>query len=431
MIANVKAKLYTFSLFGPKDGSSENEHDHRSNIVATRLYLILVVVILVGVSCFLKFKQSIATVILQHPSRGQFDALPVTADCACSQLSFSYGTFINLDTEIHPICSSDFIGDRWIRVLFHADTNGSQFYKADFRSTGSAHFQALASLCHQSAKRVADGLASFYSTSFVSSKVLHHDYLKSIVDTSVQRFQLTVPFTFQSQLRLINDMMLSNQLIPGLQNTFYLSDESASIYTGDIMPDYWTYNMTNNTDCQCASDFQCQEPVGFYAFDMSVSEMASLEPPELLLAIPRLQAGCTITGALLRSTLECVYNQTCVNMILAYLPSPENFTAMATNGNSVFQHNATVQDMIDRMMVEAWSYRLSYDQYFEQCRPMTCTYARVEGGEWLFILTRLVGLLGGLTLLLGILIPWMVRTIRDRKLSRHQPSMPGEWIDFI
>ena len=422
MASSLVSKLRALSLFSSKEGSNENEHKHRSNIIATRIYLVLLTFILTIVSCSLWLTLVRTTITIHYPSKDQFEALPITAECPCSYLSFTYGTFLALQANFHRICSSDFVTDRWVQTLF-SNFSESHFYKSDIRATGSAHFQALASLCHLSAKSVSDSLTSFYSTSFVSSKVLYQDYLRSTTEASMKHFQLTAPFVFQSQLQLISDMMFGNQLVPALPTTFSLynyGDQTSDQMSVSLQ--HAQYRTTGGSNCSCPSTFNCREALGIYFQDMDDSSN-SLSVPLLLLEIPGLWAGCTVTHSLLQSTLECFYNQTCLNTILSHLSTHETFTAMSIDEKSVFRSNSTVQSIVDSMMVEEWTQSVSYENYFAQCRPITCTYTKVERRHLIYIITKIIGLLGGLTMILGVIIPLIVRTVRNRKLSRTQPQI--------
>ena len=141
--------------------------------------------------------------------------------------------------------------------------------------------------------------------------------------------------------------------------------------------------------------------------------------------IPGLVSSCTAMHSLLQSTLECFYNQTCLNTTVSYFTTQENFTAMPIPESSQFQLNSTVQTIVDRLMLEKLTYNMSYKQYFTQCTPLSCTYTIVQRRSFGYILTKIIGLLGGLTITLGIVVPTIVRYIRNRRLaiqSAHRTS---------
>jgi hypothetical protein len=73
-------------------------------------------------------------------------------------------------------------------------------------------------------------------------------------------------------------------------------------------------------------------------------------------------------------------------------------------------------------MVEQWTENISYDKYFVQCAPISCTYSKVEGHDFMFVLVEISGLLGGLILVLTFIIPAAVNFIRRLKLRNTEPT---------
>ena len=70
--------------------------------------------------------------------------------------------------------------------------------------------------------------------------------------------------------------------------------------------------------------------------------------------IPGFEGGCLPTDGILLSTLECFYDQTCLNRLLSFFPTKEKFTAMTTIEPTRFDRNSTVKIMVDYLMIEKW-----------------------------------------------------------------------------
>ncbi|CAF3245150.1 unnamed protein product [Rotaria sp. Silwood2] len=70
--------------------------------------------------------------------------------------------------------------------------------------------------------------------------------------------------------------------------------------------------------------------------------------------------------------------------------------------------------MVDHFLVEEWLTQESYDEYFRQCAPISCTYLTTVHDGYFDVLKTLIGLLGGLCSGLGIVVPLLVRLIRQR-----------------
>ncbi|CAF4325562.1 unnamed protein product [Adineta steineri] len=129
--------------------------------------------------------------------------------------------------------------------------------------------------------------------------------------------------------------------------------------------------------------------------------------------------SCLPVNAILVSTLECFYNQTCLNQLISFFPTNEKFLAMNFSEQSRFAINSTVQIIVNELMIEEWITNISYDKYFQQCAPNLCTYTINEKYSFTFILRKIISLLGGFTLMLGFFIQLIVKFIR--RLPRTEP----------
>ena len=391
------AYLRDLNIFQSKDDRNINAYEYHSNKLATRVYLIGFTCIIISITIALSLVLQPETNNIISPTKQQFDLLPQNAQCPCTQLSFAYGTFLTVQVRFHKICSSDFISDRWINTIFSHFINGS-YYVADFRLIGSAHFQVLKSLCQLISQYLNDRLQTLYSSSFVSSKALDKNGLQSTIDGLMQDFQLNVPLIFKSRLELITQLMFSNQLLPALDSTFDLSyyNDDQSINNTQISTNLRTIVNDDGSSCFCYYSYDCKEQSGIYYQNKTFPTFYH----RLLVEIKGFYAGCTSINALLQSTLESFYNQSCLDEIFDYLPYENNFTALTTSNNTRFLINSTIQSMVNELMLEELIYNISHENYYKQCKPHICTYVQIERNSFYHILTTIIGLLGGLTLAL-------------------------------
>ncbi|CAF5019105.1 unnamed protein product, partial [Rotaria sp. Silwood1] len=96
----------------------EDEQQRSNNIIATRVYLIVLLISLISIGIFIWVNSYITTVTLKYLTKEQLKNLPVGTKCPCSRISISYGEFTSLEPTYHQICSSDFISDRWINAIY-------------------------------------------------------------------------------------------------------------------------------------------------------------------------------------------------------------------------------------------------------------------------------------------------------------------------
>lgn len=88
--------------------------------------------------------------------------------------------------------------------------------------------------------------------------------------------------------------------------------------------------------------------------------------------------------------------------------------------SSRFNWSTPLHIMIEQMMVENWTKTISYDSYFHECALEACRYSVTERRDIPFLITILLGIIGGLNVALKILIPLFASCAVC--LSRHKRS---------
>jgi hypothetical protein len=187
--------------------------------------------------------------------------------------------------------------------------------------------------------------------------------------------------------------------------------------------------------CSCEVSFNCNTTTGI--FSVVPKRHPSFEHPDypymptndyfrihLLFHVPGINVGCFILDAVLQSNLSCLYNTSCLSRLNTYLNSSSltfNATALEVSNSSI----PIVNDLVDQLMVDEWSFNASYDSYFAQCNPLTCTYTYAKQFDILFIITTVMGIIGGVvTILMLLTLPLVSFTrrfvYRQRRLSVTQ-----------
>jgi hypothetical protein len=428
----LKNYFLTLNIFRPPPGSQqevdEDPYQQRTNVIATRVYFLLLALILfifIFITCL---TSETINITVQNPTLAQIESIPTNRICPCSRISFTYDKFVSGNASFHQVCSSDFVSDRWISSLFYGE-NASYLLRVDFRSVGFAQFQALASFCRLSQTSVNQTLSLFGSTSFISS---HFDSspmnLHTKVMTAADSFQSFISTTFQNQIELISAIIVGNQFLNALGTSLTPIKHSYS-YVGDKHVLFWShkYGKTSiNSNCICmhtllSTDENCRRQSGIYEkqFDIFIADIDKLYEPTVF--IPDFTSSCMPVDACLLSSLECFYNQSCVNAIFPYQRITDNvttsFIALKSNNTSApsrFNVSTRIKSIVDKLMVEEWLIQENYEKYFQQCAPASCTYLKKVYPDFLSVLSTLIGLLGGLCSVLSLVIPPVVKFIRKR-----------------
>ena len=135
----LKLNIFQTSSASHQEGN-EDLYEQHTQLVATRVYLILLILILIIFLLFTCLNSETITMTIQNPTLAQIQSLPANRICPCSRISFSYDKFVSNNVSFHQVCSSDFVSNRWISSLFYG-INASYFLETDFVPLASLNFK--------------------------------------------------------------------------------------------------------------------------------------------------------------------------------------------------------------------------------------------------------------------------------------------------
>ncbi|CAF3052304.1 unnamed protein product [Rotaria sp. Silwood2] len=124
--------------------------------------------------------------------------------------------------------------------------------------------------------------------------------------------------------------------------------------------------------------------------------------------------------SLLQSTLECFYNQTCIEPLSSYFLSNTSLviTTLDSSLPSRFLENSTIQELVDKLMVEQWNLSMTFESYYSACQPIRCTYSYIKKHDVIYMITTMFGLVGGLMTILKLVVPRFVKILAYLFLKR-------------
>ena len=100
--------------------------------------------------------------------------------------------------------------------------------------------------------------------------------------------------------------------------------------------------------------------------------------------------GCLPLTSLRFSSLECFYDQLCLNKVQQAI-NLTSISIMPLNGNRS-SANRNVSEIIDNLMLREWTSNISYREYFNECQPAQCIYSIIQRNSWLVVFTTVLGL---------------------------------------
>ena len=274
----------------------------------------------------------------------------------------------------------------------------------------------LRTLCTLVSQTINDRLIEYHSTTLLTENLLSEEIFLATTLASKDQFLNMTASSFQTSLNSLRAITQENGIINRLETSFLwrsisFSDGEATVVAVLSYP-------PNNCICDVSS--YCNTTTRIFKillkdqssnvyYNMFINQ---LYEPHLLFDVPGINVGCFILDAVLQSDLSCLYNSSCLSQLNTYLNDslyPFNATALNVFDSSL----PTVNDLVQRLMVEQWLFNSSYESYFSQCNPSTCTHTYDKQFDVLFIITTVIGSVGGIvTILMLATLPLVVFTRR-------------------
>ncbi|CAF4005509.1 unnamed protein product, partial [Adineta steineri] len=402
-----------------------NEHQLRNQRISTRLFISLLIISLSILLLYTSLINITETVNVKAPSIIKYEELynsySETLTCECTQISINYEKFIQIQYTLHQVCHSDFVTQTWFNYLATSPGHGTSFYDT-FRLTGTFTFQALYTLCVLVDETILNRLSQFYSSQYVSAYVTPSNVFQLQTKSFISQFISSTTNEFLLSLAMIRKTTQSNALLSAqfTNYRFYHNENDNNLVTESS----W------DGDCMCSSSATC------------ISQYAVINYPSFtkVFPLPGLYTGCYIIESLLQSSLQCFYDQACIDNLLLYLGSSTiiNVTALDISLSTLFLENSTITDILDQLMVEEWNSSSIYEDYYSECQPSGCSYTVTSKNSVIYIVTTLIGLVGGLITVMKLMVPILVNFVRKcihkevkTEAVCHSDLVTQQWINYL
>ncbi|CAF1302420.1 unnamed protein product [Adineta steineri] len=244
-----------------------------------------------------------------------------TLSCPCSSTSISYKNFVFNTIKIHPVCSSRFVSQEWIHALYLS--NASRYGVSDFRTTASSQFEILSSFCSLAQDIVNHTENDVGSNEFVTIHLLSDTQVEHEVNTIIKSFRKSASARMIMFLDYFLSTIRGNYLISAL-NTNLIVVLHPHFSVNPLSTLYSTkYTFINESILTCSRDNPTDAAILSAVLYESDSSYLNINFKDLSNStiVNGFFAGCTPLEALLRSTLDCLYEIECLELLLDYFPS--------------------------------------------------------------------------------------------------------------
>ncbi|CAF1532558.1 unnamed protein product [Adineta ricciae] len=401
-ILGIKDKLEILNAFDSESNDIETIDRER---ISTRFYFFILIVSIAIIIIYTVYSSVIVMKSISNPSQDEYHKLFIlhskSLDCPCSKISIEYKHFMQIETRLHSVCVSDFIKREWRDYLaYQIEYN---FHRSDLRTRGKEYFSFLSSLCQLLETTIHDAIDQFLNGTFINIRLISKSDFEMQINNTISQFQLTSSAKFSRSFQLIRNILDGNAFVSGhLLNWEWWRDLTRIFYTIPTRP------IIINNECSCGTRSDCKEPARIFYL---IPHGSTVD-----FSIPGWNIGCSVVETVLHSTLECFYDRNCTDLLLYHLkrsthPSYMYVSPIDSSMKSRFQSNTTVRDMVDQLFVEEWMVNRSYSSFYDQCSPISCSY-QIQRDEYvIYTISKVLGLYGGLTISLKLIIPFIIKII--------------------
>ena len=338
------------------------------------------------------------------PTQADYERL-ATADlqglyCPCARISLEYGQFLALNTTFHQVCSSDFVKKIWAYYIANS-ARLADYEQADIRVRATGPFSVLATLCNLSRVAIEDAVKRLLGSTLISKQVMAKSEFDRQMNATIARFQENTPVQFSSRLRFVSDLMYGNTFVSNYNfNWYWWTTPNSSSITVPVRA------VTRKEGCSCGTRSDCSEPGGIF---QSYTD-------RFVFPVPGWNVSCSAMNTLAGSTLECFYNQTCIDLLKHYANTintnftdfPLNQSSLSSSKPSRFNAYTALKDIISDFFIEEWQVDLAYPQFYNKCEPTFCSYNIEQRHNLLYVFSHILSLYGGLTVSLRFIVPYII-----------------------
>ena len=400
----------------------------RKNRHTTRVYLVLLITAFFILILYTSLRQVTITAIVKSPSMSKYTELslkyPLTLQCPCSHIAIKYNKFISqIEPQYHQICSSVFISLEWLESMTYSEDY--RFYPSsehDFLKGVRMQFQIVEKLCTLSKNMLNTSMSIFEDTDFITLDVISRDEFNVRTETIIEQFKIKASNEFMDVLKLIKVTNHGNQLATVYTSNWkFVGKNLDSVKTFNILSLPQIYGAEN---CSCGIQSNCSQ----------LSELFFYIPNQpLKKLLVGFRIGCLVLDSLLESSLTCLYNQTCLDLMQTSPYHSKPVRAEILTYSPLLPPNTTIEKMLNQLFISEWFQNKSFDRYFNECAPQSCQYSYAMQYNPVYVVTKLMALFGGLTQGLRFFlycIQLIIIKFIDRRKKKNQVASYSNPLDI-
>ncbi|CAF4038558.1 unnamed protein product [Adineta steineri] len=245
-------------------------------------------------------------------------------------------------------------------------------------------------MCRMVIMAVNNELTLFLNSTLTTVEILESDLFEKKINVTINNFCLnTMRSNFLHSLQLIRNMYSGNGLISGLTTNWY----PVVAFKATIGTLYMQAQKYNISSCNCATMPACVE-----SMSLELNSGSNW-------TVPGMMIGCLPLESMLQSTLECIYDEDCLNTITETLLAKSILPLSSTRTRFKPINTTKLTTIASELFIEDWGVEFAYEKYFTSCQPKTCSYTSSERFRIKDSMGTIFTIYGGICILLQFIIP--------------------------
>ena len=390
--------IKTLNLF---NSHSNDPRQTQREIQSTRLYLVLVSTAFIVLALFNALVQRSYTYSVSNPSYERFVALKErygnAVRCDCRTSEYVFRDLVSIDVTYHPICSSEFVSQRFINQLFRIKS--TPMHERDFVTMSGMYFKAIAKYCDLIRGVVDYKRWDALNGGFVYSHLVDDRQFNQAIEQFINDFR-------NASLEYINADLA--ELLDFLINTHSLSASQTSTILPITSNGTVLIQPVDLDNCSCLLHPRvCSTEAGFYSYESLNHSFNRVSKPM------GIRVGCSSFYSMFHSNLACWYSSECYDQVTAYWQ--ERLSAFSIRPALLdatdlhhFHVSDTLQTIIEQGMIDQLRNKSNFSAYVNFCQPELCTYSLFGHPSALIFIINLFGTWSGLNVIAKLLSPILI-----------------------
>ncbi|CAF1172455.1 unnamed protein product [Adineta steineri] len=356
-----------------------------------------------------------------------------TLSCPCSTISMPHKTFVSNTIKFHPVCKSIFVNQSWIKALYLF--NASQYGVWDFRTTASSQFALLSDFCSISQDTIFQIENDVGNNDFITTYLLTDTQIHFEVNSTTESFKNSASARIIMFLNYLRTTVRENYLVSALNTNLItgISSNSNNMIHVAAFPVYYKSASGNSVSCNQGNPTSAATLNPLLNGSLTVNRIPRFESMPNSTIVSGFFAACTPLEALLQSTLDCLYENECLELLSDYFPALNH---MGVNWTDFLltskQENLSVNDYFNNLFIEEWSTNINYSKYFNECHPSVCTYTTTDRADISYTIALFISLYGGLVIILRLIASFLVNvSLKFKHRSRNTSVHFGSFIIIL